>query len=100
MIVQLKMRTTGKIFDKVCLKAIHNKKSPFYNMWSVIKDGTDIQQIGEMQNFEKEVPFLKLFLSGKSWSLHKKNPEEYAWSAYCNDFEKSEWEFFLSKEQI
>ena len=40
------------------------------------------------------------YLSGKSWSSYEENPEECDWSVYCNDFEKSEWECFLSKQHI
>ena len=36
-----------------------------------------------------------LLLSGNSWSRHKENSEEGAWSAYCNNFEKSKWEYFF-----
>ena len=39
-------------------------------------------------------------LSGISWSPHKENPDESGCSAYCNDFEKGEWEYFLSKQKI
>ena len=32
--------------------------------------------------------------------LHKKHPEECAWSNYCNNFEKNEREYSPSKQQI
>ena len=57
--------------------------------------GNDNQQKGEVQNF------------GNEWrqpypDLPKKHSEEYAWSEYCNNFEKSERErvYFLSKQKI
>ena len=31
---------------------------------------------------------------------HKKHPEKCAWSEYCDNFEKSERVYFLSKQQI
>ena len=37
--------------------------------------------------------------SATSWFPHKENPEESAWSAYGNDFENNELEYFLSKQQ-
>ena len=53
MIVLLKIYTTGRIFVKICLKAIRD--TFFSNMWSVIKGGrgteVDIQQKGKVQIF-------------------------------------------------
>ena len=79
-------------------------------MWSVItvgrqgtqfSGGGDIQQKGKVEIFGPEGrPPLIPSLSEISWSPLKENPEEGAWSANCNDFEKSEWEYFLSKQQI
>ena len=80
-------------------------------MWSVIKAGTRGLDFlaGSVSNKRMK---LKLFglqgepstpilsPTGISWSSHKEKPEEGAWSAYCNDFEKSEGEYFLSKQQI
>ena len=56
-------------------------------------------------NLRGEPPFppvnsFPYYLSGKSWSSYEENPEECDWSVYCNDFEKSEWECFLSKQHI
>ena len=31
---------------------------------------------------------------------NKDNPEESAWYAYCNNFDKSEWDCFFSKQHI
>ena len=36
----------------------------------------------------------------KNHDLHKKNPEKCSKSSYYDDFEKSEQECFLSKQQI
>ena len=100
MIVLLKMRASDKIFDKICLKAT----TSFSNMWPVIKgQGDSIFWWGwylteaESWNFLacREIPQIPS-LSGTSWSSHKENAEEGA--EYCNDFEKSEWEYFLSNQ--
>ena len=57
---------------------------------------------GESSNFWacRETPSPVSSLSGISWSSHKENPEKDAQSVNCwNDFEKSEWEYFPSKQQ-
>ena len=92
-----------KYFDKICLKAARA------NMWSVIKGQRDsvfwwgdIQQRGKVQTFRlagRPTPQIP-FPSGTLRSPHKGKPEEVAWSPYCNDFGKSEWEYFLSNQQI
>ena len=59
---------------------------------------SDIQQKGEAQIFglaERSFPLSILSFSGASWPPHKENPDEGDWSAYCNDFEKSDWEYFF-----
>lgn len=38
--------------------------------------------------------------SRKSWSSHMENTEDFPWSAYSNDFEKSVREHIISKQQI
>ena len=104
MIVLLKIYAAGKIFGKLCLKAIRN--TFFSNMWSVISRGkgdwewypTD----GESSNFyscrgtpSPNSPPLVWHLN-----LSIRKVLKSAWSAYCNGFDKSEWEYFLSKQQI
>ena len=76
MIVLLKMHASDKTFDEFCLKTI--KQIFFSNMLSVIR--------GQRTQF---------FGGG---NIHNENPEEGAWSSYCNDFEKSEWEYFPSNQ--
>ena len=53
MTVLLKIHAAGKIFGKICLKAI--RATFFSNIWSVIRgekgDWGDIQQIGKVQTF-------------------------------------------------
>ena len=109
MIVLLKICTTDKIFGKISLKTIRD--TFFSNMWSAISGGTgglkvlvggDIQQKGKLQTcgLAGRPPTRFPPLCGTSWSPHKENPEEGAWSVYCNDFEKSEWDYLLSKQQI
>lgn len=34
------------------------------------------------------------------WSSHNENPQEYLRFACCDDFGKSEWECFLSKQNL
>ena len=61
--------------------------------------GADIQQKGKVLTFWHAGRLPPVILhSGASWSPHKKNSEEGAWSAYCNDFEKIKWEYFLSNK--
>ena len=96
----------SRIFDKICLKAIKT----FFFQYVICDQGTgglnffgggDIQQKRKIQTFwlaGRLPPILPL--SGASRSPHKKNSEEGAWSAYCNDFEESKWECFLSNKWI
>ena len=106
MIVLLKMHASAEFLIKICLKTIKTFFSPIYDLWSGDRwtqffDGCDIEQKGKIQTFwyaGRLSPIL--FLSGASWSPHKKNSEERAWSAYCNDSEKSKWEYFLSNKWI
>ena len=65
------MCTTGKIFGKICLKAVIDTFFQ-YVVCNQEKDGV----------------------------RHKKHSEECAWFEYCNKFEKSERVYFLSKQQI
>ena len=64
--------------------------------------GSDIQQQWKVQTFglakrtSRQIPFF----SGTSQSPRRETSEEGAWSAYYNNFEKSEREYFLSKHQI
>ena len=64
--------------------------------------GGETQQKGKVQTFwfvVRPSSWIPSF-GGRSWSPHKENLEDGAWFAYYNDFEKSEWEHFLSKQQI
>ena len=69
--------------------------------WSQFFGGGDIQQKGKVQTLwlAGRLPPI-LLLSWAFWSPHKKNSEEGTWSAYCSDFEKSKWEYFLSNKYI
>ena len=49
---------------------------------------------GEVQRPPQPLPQQQILI------LPKKRPEECAWSDYCNNFENSESEHFLSKQQI
>ena len=103
MIVFLKMHASGKTSDRIRLKAIRDTFFLICSLWSVDR-GTkffsrgNIQQKGDVRTFglqeDPQIPSL----SGTSWSSHKPDPEDGAWSAYCNDFEKIEWEYFLSNQ--
>ena len=77
MIVQLKMCTVGKIFGKSCLKAIRDIAYFWWGWYPTER---------EVQNFGHE--------GESSQSL----PAECACSAYCNNFEKSDKKYFLSKQ--
>ena len=48
----------------------------------------DIQRRGKFTflGLQGDLPIPSL--SGTSWSPHKENPDEGAWSVYCDDFEK------------
>ena len=105
----------GNFFGKICLKAIRDIRAiRDSNMWSVIKGGMGDSIFwwwesgeggkwyateGQRSNFLEGPPSIP-FLGGTSWSSHKENPEEGAWSAYCNDFEKGNSKYFLSKQQV
>ena len=55
----------------------------------------------KLSGLQKDAPLAPISsLGGTSWSFHKENPEEGAWSAYCNDFEKSEWEYFFQSNKF
>ena len=80
MIVLLKMHASGKIFDKICLKSV---RDTFFFQYLVCDQGQG-----------DSIPSV----TGTTWSPRKENPEKGAWSTYRNDFEKSEWEYFLSNQ--
>ena len=96
MIVKLIMY--AKIFVKICLRAVRD--TFFYNIWSAIRGGIgEINLLMGVMSNRKGAKFGLLglqgdppipSLSGTSWSPHKENPEEGAWSAYCNDLGMSE----------
>ena len=81
MIVYLKMHAAVKSYGKICLKAIGDTFSLICGLWSGEGQGThflggdNIQQKGKVQTFG---------LVGSGCS------------AYCNDFGKSEWEYFFT----
>ena len=90
--MKLKMCLTGKVFGKICLKAIRDRdgkdgvrhgRKEWGEAWKKggglnFLMGSDIQQRSEVQNFGQEC----------------------TWSEYCNNSEKSEKESFLPKQQI
>ena len=63
--------------------------------------GEDIQQKGMFKLLVFQGDPLPQFLS-LVWhpDLSIRKILKSDWSTYCNDFEKSEWEYFLSKQQI
>ena len=88
------MHATDKIFGKICRKAIRD--TFFFNVVYVQDrdEGTRFLS-GVISNRRGKFTFLGLqgdlpipSLSGTSWSPHKENPDEGAWSVYCDDFEK------------
>ena len=105
--MKLKMCPTGKVFGKICLKAIRDRdgkdrvrhgRKECGEAWRKggglnFLMGSDIQQRCEVQNFgqEWEEPCLDPPL---------KHPKECTWSEYCNNSEKSKRESFLPKQQI
>ena len=66
MIMKMKICTTGKIFGKICLKAVRD---------------TFLQYVICNQEWDRV--------------RQKKHSEECAWSEYCNNFEKSERQHIL-----
>ena len=94
MIVLLKIYTAGKMFGKICLKAIGD--TFFSNICSVIRGGKadwgwHATQGGKFKLFVLQGGTLCQF-SPLVWHPNppiKKNLKN-ASSAYCNDFEKSE----------
>ena len=91
------MYAANKIFGNICLKALRD--TFFSNMLSVIRVGTGALNflVGVVLNRRGKFKLLLLqgvspnsCFRGTSLSSHKENPEEGSWSAYCNDFEKSE----------
>ena len=86
--MKLKMHVASKNFEKICLKAI---RDPFFK-YVVCDQGKNdrTQFFGGRCNLQKS----------KVQAPHKDNPNESAWSVYCNNSENSEWEYFSSKQQI
>ena len=93
------MCVTDKIFDKICLKAI---VFLICGLWSeeeletqFFVGGGDIQQKRKFKllGLHLEVPPLVGHLDVLIRKTLRRVP-------YCNDFEKSEWMYFLSKQQI
>ena len=95
------MYAPNKIFDKIGPKAV--KDTFLYNIWFATRRLDFLVEVmskkrGKFKDFalqgDPQIPSL----SGESWSSHKENPEERARPLYCNDFEKSKWEYFLSSQ--
>ena len=100
MIELLKIYHAGKIFGKICLKAIRD--TFLSNMWSKIKGGIRaLNFLVEVISSRRENFKLLALQEDPSSQLPPLvwHPNG-AWSAYCNDFQKSEWKYFLSKQQI
>ena len=104
MIVLLKIYTTSKIFGKIFLKAIRDTFFPICGLWSGEREGGLGVTLNRKGKFKllffqvdpvPQVPPLVWLLN-----LSIRKILESTWSAYCNDFEMSEWEYFLSKQQI
>ena len=66
-------------------------------MWSVIRENKGSSKLFGLQG---EPPSLFPFYIATFWSPHKKKSAEGTWFAYYNDFEKKEWEYFFSKQEI
>ena len=95
MIVQLKMHATDKILGKICLRAIRDTFFPICCLWSGERQGDSVFWWGVISNGRGKFKLLGLqgdpqipSLSGTCRYPHKENPEEGAWSTYCNDFKK------------
>ena len=102
LVMLLKTYHAHKMFGKICLKVI--RTTFFSNMWSVIWgrkwDWGWYPAVGKVQTFSlswggSPIPFLVWHPDHSIRKILKSD-----WSAYCNDFEKSEWEYFFSKQQI
>ena len=93
MIMKLKMCTTGKIFGKICLKAVRDTFFQ-YVVCNQERDGVRYEGKGEDSIFwwgvtsNRRVRFKILGMSGESPILipHRKYLEKFAWSEYCNNF--------------
>ena len=106
MIVLLKMYAPGKIFGKILSKSYY-RFFPICGLYVVCDKGRE-GGLGMIST--RRGKFKPLFLQGDClpqflplvWHpncpIRKKLKS--AWSAFCNDFEKSEREYFLSKQQI
>ena len=96
---EMKMRTADQIFGKICLQAIRYNFCLICGLWP--REGW-----GEAWRKAAGIKFLVVGDIQKKWRVQnfgntcKKHPEESAWSTDCNDFEKNESEYFLSKQQI
>ena len=93
--MKLKMCTTGKTFDKICLKTI---RDTFFQhvVCNQRRDGMRYKERGRNPFFggkwhptEWWGSKFWAWVRGLSWSPIKKHPEECAWSKYCNNFGKS-----------
>ena len=91
MIVLLKMDASDNIFDKICLKAI---RDTFFFQYVVYDQGTGGLNflVGVISNILACKDTLQTpSIIGTSWSPHRNTLRKgHNWSAYCNDFEKSE----------
>ena len=95
-----------KVFGKICIKIIRGTFSSICGLWSGEIRGNTIFKWswypteGESSDLLacRETPYLISSLSGTSWSHHKENHDEGAWSTYCNDFQKGESIFFQSNK--
>ena len=100
MIVLLKMNVAGKNFGKICLKATKDTLFPICGLWSGEGQGDSGGGRSKVLACRGATPAPIPSLSWTFWSHHKEYPVEGAGPAYCNEFEKSEWEYLLSKQQI
>ena len=100
--MKLKMCTTGKIFAKISLKAIR-----ICGLQSRERRGEVCRKEGELKFCfrvtSNRMVSVKILGMSRERSLvpslvanpDPENPEECAWSDYCNNFEISERECFL-----
>ena len=99
--VLLKIYPTGNIFGKISVKAIRD--TAFFQ-YIVCDQGTEGEPGVIFNRREKFKLFILLGDPLRQFPLLVWYPNlsirklmKSGWSAYCNDFEKSEWESFQSK---
>ena len=82
----------SKIFGKICPKAIRDTSFSIWDLRPGEGQGGLNYLVGVILNRRGKFKILGL--------QDKEILEEGSWYDYCNNFEKSKWEYFLSKQQI